>query len=148
MPHRCEAVETLNDPLWRDGMSPSWSCGWAWIRFSPWHHDMSSVWPEPQVGLLFVGRRENHLSPTGVAVVMSRSHQQWYGKEDDSVQLSVPPALNRPARDASDEIGLKAESRSIIGSICFKLWNSGRLVAERQPVPPQKALACLFLAFC
>lgn len=98
------------------------SCSWIWIKLG-----MSTVWPQPQVGRPFEGWLEiiNYpYPPTGVAVDISLSHYQQYGKEYDNIRLSFPLPLNRPGGDALDKIGLKAESRSIIGSICFKLWNS------------------------
>ena len=44
-------------------MCSRYSCGRAWLTFSPWNHDMSPVWPKPQVGLLFVGLRETIICP-------------------------------------------------------------------------------------
>lgn len=56
---------------------------------------------------------------SGVIVASSLYPEQQHGKEYDNVQLSFLRPLNRQGSDALDEIGLKAESTSVIGAFAL-----------------------------
>lgn len=56
---------------------------------------------------------------TSGVIASSLYPEQQHGKEYDNVQLSFLHPLNRQGGDALDEIGLKAESRSVIGAFAL-----------------------------